>query len=73
MRESQSARKFSEKGYVPNWTEEVLIVKEVKNTVMWIYVIAELIVNTVSKNHKKMSTVLSEKKKFCIGKLINYL
>ena len=52
MRESQSARKFSEKGYVPNWTEEVLIVKEVKNTVMWIYVIAELIVNTVSKNHK---------------------
>ena len=73
MRETQSAGIFSEKGYVPNWTEEVLIVKEVKNTVMWIYVIAELIVNTVSKNHKKMSTVLSEKRKCCIEKLINYL
>lgn len=35
------------KGYVPNWTEEVLVLKEVKNTVMWIYVIKELNENTV--------------------------
>ena len=28
------------KGYVPNWSEEVLIIIEVKNTVPWTYVIS---------------------------------
>ena len=30
------------KGYVPNWSEEVLIIIEVKNTVPWTYVIMVL-------------------------------
>ena len=30
------------KGYVPNWFEEVFIIKKVKNTVPWTYVISDL-------------------------------
>ena len=30
------------KGYVPNWSEEVFIVKEIKNTVLWTYAISDL-------------------------------
>ena len=30
------------KGYVPNWSEEVIVIKKVKNTVLWIYVISDL-------------------------------
>ena len=29
-------------GYTPNWSEEVFIIKEVKNTVPWTYVISDL-------------------------------
>ena len=30
------------KGYTPNWSEEVFVIKEVKNTVPWTYVISGL-------------------------------
>ena len=30
------------KGYMPNWSEEVFVIKEVKNTVPWTYVINDL-------------------------------
>ena len=30
------------KGYTPNWGEEVLVIKKVKNTVPWTYVITDL-------------------------------
>ena len=30
------------KGYTPNWSEEVLVIKKVKNTVPWTYVINDL-------------------------------
>ena len=30
------------KGYVPNWSEEVFVIKKVKNTVPWTYVISDL-------------------------------
>ena len=30
------------KGYIPNWSEEVFIIKKVKNTVPWTYVINDL-------------------------------
>ena len=29
-------------GYTPNWYEEVFVIKEVKNTVPWAYVISDL-------------------------------
>ena len=30
------------KGYTPNWSEEVLVIKKIKNTVPWTYVIDDL-------------------------------
>ena len=30
------------KGYIPNWSEEVFIIKQIKNTVPWTYVINDL-------------------------------
>ena len=41
------------KGYTPNWSEEVFVIKKVKNTVSWTHVINDLnreeIVGTFSK------------------------
>ena len=30
------------KGYIPNWSEDVFVVKKVRNTVPWTYVINDL-------------------------------
>ena len=30
------------KDYTPNWSEEIFVIKEIKNTVPWTYVINEL-------------------------------
>ena len=30
------------KGYAPNWSEEIFVVKQIKNTVPWTYVISDL-------------------------------
>ena len=30
------------KGYGPNWSEEIFVVKKIKNTVPWTYVISDL-------------------------------
>ena len=30
------------KGYVPNWPEEVFLIKKVKNTLPWTYVMSDL-------------------------------
>ena len=49
------------KGYVPNWSEEVFVIKKVKNTVPWTYVISDLngeeIVRTFCRKelHKRKS------------------
>ena len=34
--------KMFAKCYIPNWSEEISVIKEVKNTVLWTYVIKEL-------------------------------
>ena len=30
------------KGYIPNWSEEVLVINKIKNTVQWAYVINDV-------------------------------
>ena len=42
MLEYQNIKIFFAKGYIPNWSEEVFVIKEVKNTVPWTYVISDL-------------------------------
>ena len=59
------------KGCVPNWFEEVFVVKKVKNTVPWTYVISDLkgekIVGTFTKNKMQKTN----QKVFIVEKLIN--
>ena len=43
------------KGYTPNWSEEVFMITEVKNTVPWTYVISDL-------NGKEIIGTFCEKK-----------
>ena len=42
------------KGYMPNWLEEIFIIKKIKNTVPWTYVINDLngeeIIGTIFEN-----------------------
>ena len=35
------------KAYIPNWSEEVFVIKKVKNTVPWIYIISDLEVEEI--------------------------
>ena len=45
------------KGYVPNWSEEVFVIKKIKSTVPWAYVISDLkgeeIVKELQKTNQK--------------------
>ena len=58
------------KGYTPNWSEEIFIIKKIKNDVPWTYVISDL-------NGKEIVTCFYEKelqktnqKQFRIEKVI---
>ena len=42
MLEYQSIKVFLQEGHVPNWSEEVFVIKKVKNTVLWTYLINDL-------------------------------
>ena len=42
MLEFQSIKTFFVKGYNPNWNEEAFVIKKIKKTVPWTYVISDL-------------------------------
>ena len=58
------------KGYVPNWSEEVFVIKKVKNTVPWTYVISDLKGEEIvgSFNEKKLQK--TNQKEFRFEKVI---
>ena len=58
------------KGYAPNWSEEVFVIKKVKNTVPWTYIINDLNSeeNTGSFYEKELQK--TNQKKFSIEKII---
>ena len=41
------------KGYVPNWSEEVFVIKKVKNTAPWTYVIIDFNTEEIFEQIKK--------------------
>ena len=43
------------KGYTPNWSEEVFVIKKVKNAVPWTYVINEIIGTFYEKELQKIN------------------
>ena len=45
------------KGYIPNWCKEIFVIKKIKNTVPWTYVISmekKLLVVFMKKNCRKL-------------------
>ena len=48
------------KGYVPNWSEKVFVIKKVKNTVSWAYVINDLKDEEICKEQIKKSLELKK-------------
>ena len=47
-------KKVFAKGYTPNWSKEVLVIKEIKNTTPWTYVLI-LMVKKLLEHFMKMS------------------
>ena len=58
------------KGYMPNWSEEIFIIKKIKNTVPWTYVINDLngekIIGTFYENELQKT----DQKEFRIEKVL---
>ena len=58
------------KGYVPNWSEEVFIVNEIKNTVPWTYTISNLNGEKVIGTFYEKELQKTNQKEFRIEKVI---
>ena len=58
------------KGYVPNWSEEVFVIKKVRNTVPWTYVISDLKVEEIVGTFCEKEEQKTNQKEFRVEKVI---
>ena len=58
------------KGYTPNWSEEVFVIKKVKNTVPWTYVINDLNGEQIIRTFYEKELQKTNQKEFIIEKVI---
>ena len=58
------------KGYVPNWYEDVLVIKKLKNTVFWTYIISDLNGEKIAVRLYKKELQKANQKKIRVEKLI---
>ena len=58
------------KGYMPNWSEEVFVIKKVKNTVPWTYVINDLNGEEMTGTFYEKELQKTNEKEFRIEKVI---
>ena len=58
------------KGYMPNWSEEVFVIKKVKNAVPWTYVINDLNCEEIIGTCYEKELQKTNKKEFRIEKVI---
>ena len=58
------------KGYTPNWSKEVFVIKKVKNTVLWTYVISDINGEEIIKTSYEKELQKTNKKEFSIEKII---
>ena len=58
------------KGYMPNWPVEVFVVKKVRNTVPWTYVINDLNVEEILGTFYEKELQKTNQKEFRIEKVI---
>ena len=63
---------------MPNWSEEIFAIKKIKNTVLWTYVINDLMLKKLlehfmKRNCKRLIKKNSEQKKYLRKKAISYI
>ena len=58
------------KGYAPNWSEEAFVVKKLKNTVPWTYVISDLNGTEILGSSYGKELQKTDQKEFRIEKII---
>ena len=58
------------KGYVPNWSEEIFVIKKVKNTVPWTYVINDLNGEEIIGSFYEKELQKTNQKEFGIEKIL---
>ena len=58
------------KGYMPNWSEEVFVIKKVKNTVPWTYVINDLNGEEITETFYEKELQKTNQEEFRIEKVI---
>ena len=58
------------KGYAPNWSEEIFVIKKVKNTVPWTYVINDLNGEEITGSFYEKELQKTNQEKFRIEKII---
>ena len=58
------------KGYTPNSSEEIFVVKKIKNTVPWTYVISDLNVEDIIGSFYEKELQENNQKEFRIKKVI---
>ena len=63
-------KKHFAKGYIPNWSEEVFVIKKVKNTVPWTYIINDLNGEEVIGTFYEKEMQKTNQQEFRIEKLI---
>ena len=58
------------KGYIPNWSEKVFVIKKFKNTVPWIYVTSYFIGGEIAGAFYEKKLQKTNQKEFRIEKVI---
>ena len=58
------------KGYTPNWSEEIFIIKQIKNTAPWTYVISDLNGEKIVGSFYEKELQKTDQKEFRIEKVI---
>ena len=58
------------KGYAPNWPEEIFVIKKVKNTVLWTYIINDLNGEEIIGTFQEKELQKTNQKEFRIEKVI---
>ena len=57
------------KGYTPNWSEEVFVIKKVKSTVLWTYVINDLNSEEITRTFYEKQLEKANQEEFRIEKV----
>ena len=58
------------KGYSPNWSEEIFVIKKVKNTVSWICIVSDLKGEEIVGTFYEKGLQKTNKKEFRVEKVI---